>query len=186
MIFQSTYFNKNILIRLINSWKLPLVFLFAFSILIVSSFNNPYPIAIGNSRRKKSIIELIIDSITGLQYYGLTQFIFSIVIFMIIGLVIFGYLYTEHKKMKMIVGLEFDLQKDQLIIFTKDLLNRKMKTNLKLSTVKLKENISKDRFGTREFNCLCFISKNFLMGRIYIDHFTWNNNHEIDLIKSYF
>jgi hypothetical protein len=178
MEYYSEQYNKNLLGILFkkNLWKsVPLIFL--FSMALVCEFNNP--------NRKRGSHTMIHNIITGIQYFGLNQLLLSFAIACLSILSLYSLVYFIHKNKKMIVGINIDEVNNLIRIYTKDWLNKINQSEVKLGSLKIvKEEKQNDYFLNNSCDCYSFKSNKEIIGRYYVNNFTWLDETPISEIHA--
>jgi hypothetical protein len=84
----------------------------------------------------------------------------------------------------MIVGLEIDPSLYKVILIKKDLWGSKYETNANLSKLRLAAGYHKDVITGNSFRCYLFVHKKQIIGRLYLDHFTFTDKIMLEEISS--
>lgn len=178
MEYYSEHYHKNLLKILFkkNLWKsIPAIFL--ISMAAVCEFNNP-------NRRRGSHTSFS-NILSGIPYFGLNQLLLSIAIASACIFILYGFVYSTHKNKKMIVGLNIDEDRNRIRIFTKDWFNKIYQSEIQLDTLKIiKEEKQNDYFLNNSCICYSLKSNKQIIGRYYINNFTWMNELPISEIHS--
>lgn len=178
MEYYSEHYHKNLLRILFkkNLWKsIPICFL--ISMAAVCEFNNPDM----KSGRHKSLKNIL----GGIPHFGINQFLLSFAIASFSIILMYGCFYLYHKRKKMIVRLNIDEANNRISIYTKDWFNNIHQSAVPLDSLKIvKEEKQNDFFLNNSCDCYSFKSNKEIIGRYFINNFTWIDDKPILAVYS--
>ena len=130
----------------------------------------------------------MLDAVKGLPYYGPEQFAYSCLACIVltgINLVAVNYNYV---RIKMIVGVEIDDDKKTVTLFTRNLLTQLSGKTYRFHQIKIRNGKDKSKDGLdflTDVRCGVFTVNRIIVGRFFIDHFTWPENEALlnDIIR---
>lgn len=176
--YNSKFFNKHIkykyLLRL--SWWIPLMWLLC--ILLVSTINFNY------WDRPYAWNPILTYGIPGLKQFSFFQFLISLMLFVVLLSIKVGYAYTQHKQQKMVVAFDVNKNFSSIKLYIKDLFDNVDICEVRLDEIKITySEREKDVVLNNEFNCYIFKKNNEVIGRFYINDYSWQASQIVEEFK---
>jgi hypothetical protein len=174
--YYADYFRKSFIPFLVKKYWTGILLLFFMSIVYISSISYHKP---DSERRLFRKSNLFVDAAKGLPYYGPAEFGYSCMVFALaLGASLIGVNYN-YVRVKMIVGVEINEDKKTITLFTRNLLRKLNRTTYRYNQIKMRNGKDKHADGLdflSDVRCGIFSHNRIIIGRFYIDHFTWPEN----------
>lgn len=131
-----------------------------------------YSIIYHEGRHRRNKLDRVIE---GLSYMSTASIIVSVLA--CIGVTVLFILSSRHyfRNREIVVGLKFNDRTNEITITTKTIVDKEYVRTHKYSELVLEKNHLSDGITPPMYNTLTFVKGKYLVGHIYLDHFTWDS-----------
>lgn len=112
----------------------------------------------------------------GLSQMDITSIVITLVIFILIMIGLISFLKSYYRNREIVIALEFDDHQKELTVKTKRVDQQEFIRTHKYSELLLEYNHLSDGMTPPMYNTLTLVKGDYLVGHIYIGHFTWDDS----------
>jgi hypothetical protein len=130
-----------------------------------------YAIFYHGGRHRRTKIERIIE---GLSYMDTTSIFISLTVGILIMIGLLFFLKSYYRNREIVIALKFDDNSKQLTVRTQRIDGQEFVRTHKYAELLLEYNHLSDGMTPPMYNTLTLVKGNYLVGHIYLGHFTWD------------